>query len=119
MTQVANRTLDITLLVNTNVTVEVEIPEELEILEGMDQPCLGYSTFRILHQKFGDKRITWRGNVLQEINAAKKLFVELIKSGLTPYRVGTAGKPSSSVMQEFDPTAEEVVFLPKQMVAGG
>jgi hypothetical protein len=125
MTAIANPThiLDLTpLMAGTNptkVTVQVEIPEELTVLGGTEQPAPGCGAFRILHQLHGDKRVTWRRNVIQEINAAKKLFVDLVKEGLTPYKVGTGGSPSSEVMREFDAMAEEVIFLPKQMVTGG
>lgn len=111
--------LDITLLTGTKLNVEVEIPAELTVLEGLEQPQAGNGTFRILHQEFGDKRVTWRRSVLQEINAAKDLFIELVKQGLTPFKVGIDGKQSAEVMREFDPHAEEVIFLPRKIVTGG
>jgi hypothetical protein len=47
------------------------------------------------------------------------MFVNLIKKGLKPFRVGVDGKATSEVMDEFDPHAEEVIFLPQALVAGG
>lgn len=119
MTTAAPRTLDITPLMNARLKTTVEIPDELKILEESEQPAAGHGTFRILHQQFGDKRITWDARILKEINAAKKLFLDLVKQGLTPYRVGVNGQKTSVAMSEFDPSAEEVIFVPMAMVAGG
>jgi hypothetical protein len=47
------------------------------------------------------------------------MFIDLIKKGLKPFRVGRDGNATAEVMQEFDPTAEEVIFLPMKMVTAG
>jgi len=111
-----------------------EIPPELLILdeenvegdfmeqcakesEGMAPPDFG--CFRIMSQKDGDKRVVWCRRILSEIAAAKKMFLDLLSKGMIPYKVGVGGKASSVVMKEFDPTAEEVIFMPVRAIAGG
>jgi len=69
--------------------------------------------------KDGDTRIVWNKFVLDEINQAKKTFEDLIKQGMVPHNVGLGGKASAQEMKKFDPTAEEVIFLPMQALAGG
>lgn len=118
MTSLA-RTISITLLAGTNVKEDIAIPEGIEILEDGRQPPNGYFMFRILSQEKGDERLVWNSRSLREIHAAKEMFVDLIKKGLKPFKVGLNGKATSEVMNEFDPTAEEVIFLPQAFVAGG
>lgn len=111
--------LDIAPIFGSPSSIQVEVGPSLQILEKGQEPQDGRSVFRILHQQFGDQRITWDNRSLTEINEAKGLFVDLIKQGLTPYRVGTNGQRTSEVMKEFDPKAEEVIFIPTRLVAGG
>ncbi len=103
----------------TPLAEAIEIPDCLEVLDGTQQPAPGQRAFRVLSPRYGDQRITWSARSLAEIRAAKKLFLELVKKGLTPYKVGGDGKKSSHVMRKFDPRAEEVIFLPAALVAGG
>ncbi len=67
----------------------------------------------------GDKRVIWNCRVIQEIRAAKDMFLNLIKQGMMPFKVGRDGKRSSERMEEFDPVAEEVIFIPMPAVVGG
>lgn len=76
-------------------------------------------TFRIMTPNDGDKRVIWNCRVIREIKAAKDMFLNLIKQGMMPFRVGVDGKRSSERMEEFDPIAEEVVFIPMPAVVGG
>lgn len=111
--------IEINLFSNTSAKVKIEVPEGLEVLEGTAEPSQGRCAFRIISQEFGDKRVTWDSRVLAEINAAKTMFLDLIKKGMTPFRVGLNGKKTSEVMKEFDPHAEEILFVPTTLVAGG
>lgn len=113
-------TIDISPFSPSSKKEQLEISSELQILEdGQNAPSSKHGMFRILHPDKGDERVVWDSGSLSEINAAKQLFGDLIKKGLTPYRVGINGKASSEVMDEFDPHAEEVIFLPTNLVAGG
>lgn len=109
-----------------------EVPSELLILESEEHvlelsahaKVLKVTTsdlgcFRILSQTDGDKRVVWCRRILAEIRAAKEMFLDLISKGMVPYKVGVGGKASSVVMKEFDPTAEEVIFMPVRAIAGG
>jgi hypothetical protein len=98
---------------------EVKIPVELKVLSGTEQPSPGSKVFRVLTVVDGDKRVTWNADSLGEINAAKKMFRDLVKQGLVPYKVGSDGRPTSKVMKEFDPGAEEIIFVPVGVVGGG
>ncbi len=93
----------------------IEIPESLRL--GDPEP--GDCVFRILSQKDGDKRVVWNRRRIQEINDAKIMFDKLIAEGLVPYKVGTDGRATSEVMTEFDPYAQEVIFMPIMAVVGG
>lgn len=114
-----NRTIELSLIKYSKTKVPVEVPPELRVLGGTEQQPNGWPIFRIIDQEAGDERITWDSSILGDIQAAKKMFVELVKKGLVPYRVGHNGKKTSEVMKEFDPSAEEVIFLPVALVAGG
>ncbi len=89
------------------------IAAQLEV-EASDFGC-----FRILSQTDGDKRVVWCRRVLAEIGAAKKMFMDLLSKGMVPYKVGIDGVATADVMTEFDPTAEEVIFMPVQAIGGG
>ena len=119
MTEATARQIELTILAGSRVKEKFDVPDELQILEDGQEVPEGHSIFRILSQEKGDERLTWCSQSLQEIQAAKKMFVDLIKKGLKPFRVGIDGKATSEVMDEFDPSAEEVIFLPQALVAGG
>lgn len=97
---------------------EIPIPDELRILGDFQDPDPTDCVFRVLSQKDGDKRVVWNRNSIPEINAAKQMFASLIAEGMVPYRVG-AGGLAADVMDEFDPSAQEVIFMPTKMIAGG
>ena len=99
-------------------SIPVKIPNELATQDSAEPPP-GHGMFRILTAKDGDRRIVWNRLVLAEIRAAKEMFLELIDKGLVPYKVGTGGRPTSEIMAEFDPSAEEIMFLPIAAVVGG
>lgn len=102
----------------TNLKETVVIPPGLQRMKGA-RPDEHHGVFRILHPEFGDERLTWDSRDFEQIKAAKKMFLDLIKKGLKPFMVGRDGKVSSKAMAEFDPRAEEVVFLPTKLVKGG
>lgn len=113
------RTIDVSLLMGSKLATKIEVPDGVQILEdGAEKPA-NHHMFRILHPLKGDERLCWDSTNFADIKGAKKMFVDLVEKGLTPYRVGTNGNATSEVMDEFDPTAEEVIFLAHQMVAGG
>ena len=108
------------ILKNTVLMEPYEVPEGLQKLEsGEEVPEGAGGIFRIMNHT-GDDRLTWMKDSLHSIAAAKRAFVDLIKKNLVPYRVGTNGQATAEVMTEFDPSAEEVIFMPKRgIVAGG
>jgi hypothetical protein len=120
MTAIAEpRTIDVSLLMGSKLTAKIEVPDGVQILEGGAEKPANHHMFRILHPLKGDERLCWDSTNFADIKGAKKMFVDLIEKGLTPYRVGTNGKATSEAMDEFDPNAEEVIFLSHQLVAGG
>lgn len=114
-----SKTIEISPINGSNLALTLEVPDELQVLEGIEEPSLGSFVFRIIDALHGDKRITWDSRSLLEIQAAKKMFLNLIKEGFTPYKVGVNGNKTSEVMKEFDAKAEEIIFLPTKLVAGG
>lgn len=97
----------------------VTVPDELTILADGETPKPNQVCWRFLSQKDGDKRVVWDAHSIPEINAAKEMFQDLVAQGMTPYRVGADGRSTPEVMDEFDPTAEEVIFMPTKMIAAG
>jgi hypothetical protein len=47
------------------------------------------------------------------------MFNHFIQQGLSAYRVTPGGSKSTQSIDEFDPTAEEIIFMPITLVAGG
>jgi hypothetical protein len=120
MIETEPRTIDVTVLLNTKLKATVEVPSEIQFLEDGQQLEKGRHCIRIMHPDKGDERLTWDSTSLAELQQAKKLFIDLVKKGLTPYRVGLNGQSTAKVMDEFDPHAEEVIFMPTAtLVAGG
>lgn len=113
------RIIEIPVLAGSSLRDSVAVPSEIQILEDGQCPAAGHHCFRILDPLKGDERLTWDSRDFRQIKAAKEMFVNLIKKGLKPFKVGLGGKATSEVMDEFDPTAEEVIFLPHALVAGG
>lgn len=101
-----------------NASIKLTIPDSLSILsENVSEK--GFGCFRFMTPKDGDKRVVWDSRDFAQISEAKAMFDEAVVKGLVPYRVGVNGRASSEVMAEFDPYAEEIIFLPVAMVAGG
>ena len=102
-----------------------ESPEQVlehlprQVLQGLQVSAADFGCFRIMSQEDGDKRVVWCRKVIAEISAAKQMFMDLLSKGMIPYKVGVGGQATSVVMDEFDPTAEEVIFMPVQAIAGG
>jgi hypothetical protein len=103
----------------TNLMAKFEVPDCLKVVSDPVPPP-NHGMFRMVSPKSGDDRVIWDRFNLTQIQEARKMFNDLIAQGLVPYRVGANGRASNQVMQEFDPRAEEVIFLPPmKMVAGG
>jgi hypothetical protein len=101
-----------------SLKAKIEIPDDLRVVG--DEPVPeGCGMFRIMTAKDGDKRVVWNSTSLTEISAARRMFMDCVREGLVPYRVGTDGKATTKIMDEFDPAAEEVIFLPVRLVRGG
>lgn len=96
---------------------DCDIPESLQVVEQSTAPqdC---GMFRIL-SKDGDTRVVWNKLSLAEVRDAKEMFDDLVDKGMIPYLVGIDGKASTQVMSQFDPSAEEVIFLPMRAIVGG
>lgn len=111
--------ITLTLVQNTRLAEQVELPPGISVM-GQNFAVQPYHrVFRILDPKRGDERLVWDSRNFSDLKAARQMFIEFIKKGLTPFRVGLNGKATAEVMREFDPTAEEVIFLPTMAVAGG
>jgi len=116
-------TIEVNPLNGSNIRNQVKIPDSLQLLPDGERPKKNQHLFRIMTAKDGDKRVVWDNRDLDQIADAKAMFDACIEEGLVPYRVDFNGKVTSEVMDEFDPDAEEVIFLPVSkklgLVAGG
>lgn len=97
----------------------VKIPDSLQLLRDGEAVPKKRVCWRIMTKRDGDKRVVWDARSIPEINDAKKLFDQLKAEGMTPFVVGTDGSATSREMEEFDPLAEEVLFVPMKHVIGG
>lgn len=120
MTTVANNVIFAPFFGNKKLTKAIDTT-----LEVVDDSTIGkfehnkrFGMFRILDQAEGDKRLVWNRLSMADIREADRMFSQFVKEGLSPYRVGGDGKQGSA-MDKFDPTVEEVIFLPMKLVAGG
>lgn len=95
-------------------TLQVPSDQEFSLIEGNK----AFGVFRILDQREGDKRLVWNRMSMADIAEADRMFDKFIKEGFNAYRVGGDGKQGAP-MNAFDPTAEEVIFLPVKLLAGG
>ena len=120
MTTETSHTIELTIIKGTKLKETIEVPAELHIVDDAGEiPATHNRMFRILSQEKGDERITWDSRSLADIRAAKEMFISFIKKGLKPFKVGLNGKATAEVMREFDPLAEEIIFLPQALVTGG
>jgi hypothetical protein len=110
--------IEVPVIDSCNAMVKINIPELLRVVDDVVPPPK-HGIFHIVNWKDGDKRVVWDSDSLAEIRAAKEMFDDLTKQGLKPYKVGVGGKASSDEMKEFDPMAEQVIFLPIKMAMGG
>ena len=101
---------------NRTVETTLEIADDSTI--GKFEHNKNFGIFRILDQVEGDKRLVWNRLSLSDISEADRMFNQFVSEGLSPYRVGGDGKQGTA-MDKFDPTAEEIIFLPIKLVVGG
>lgn len=117
---VADRKIVIQAIKGGKGGITIDVPECLEIItDPVITPRAGCGVIRVMTPKDGDARVVWDASSLGEIEEANGMFNKLIAEGLVPYRVGLNGQATAEVMAEFDHRAEEIIFLPIQMVAGG
>lgn len=119
MTRTAPRMLDLAPIFGSNIREPMPLPDSIVLLEHGQEPDSENCMFRILSPKSGDDRLTWDKRDFGAMQDARQTFIELVKKGFKPFRVGGDGKRSNEVMQEFDPSAQQVVFVPMAPVAGG
>jgi hypothetical protein len=111
--------IELVLVQGSNLTEKIKVPSSLRVLPDGEKPAKGHGVMRVMTAKDGDKRIVWDNRDLAQIQDAKFMFDECVEKGLVPYRVGLDGKATAEVMDEFDPDAEEVIFLPVVAIRGG
>jgi hypothetical protein len=111
--------LRLPILKQGTVVKTVVVPKSLKIMDDDAAVPNCFGVLRVLTDDDGDKRIVWDRGSLDQISDARATFDQLVSEGLVPYRVGIDGKATAVVMEEFDPFAEEIIFLPLSLVAGG
>lgn len=126
-------TIEVNILGNLKKTIN--LPPGVRVL-GPDEPVPdGCDVIRLLHQDHGDIRIVWDSEDIGQITDAKETFNQLIEEGMVPYLVDPETGEATSITDEFDPFAEELVMrddhrkprqkrkeivaTPQQMLAGG
>lgn len=122
-TTVENRTVEVPLITAGKTpgeaTALIDIPESLSILDIGEDKGTTCGQFTILTKKDGDKRVVWDRMSLPQIRDAKEMFDSMVNEGMTPFRVSGDGRTSTEVVKVFDPSAEEIIFLPTRAVRKG
>ncbi len=113
------RIIDLTPMTCTNLKDCLVVPECFDLLQDGETANPEHNEFRIQNPASGDDRLTWDRRDFSAIQEARRTFVDLVKKGFKPFRVGLDGKKTNAVMQEFDPVAQQVLFIPMPVVAGG
>lgn len=115
---------------------KIELPPGVRVLGPDESVPDGYDVIRLLHQDHGDIRIVWDSEDIGQITDAKETFNQLIEEGMVPYLVDPETGEATSITDEFDPFAEELVMkddhrqprqkkrkeivaTPQKMLAGG
>jgi hypothetical protein len=93
------------------------IVKDSEMEQFKDRKTFGM--FRVLTRLDGDKRVVWNKFSLPEIESARQMFTDLIKKGLAAFKVDSKGKQTTEIMQDFDPQAEEIIFVPVKALCPG
>lgn len=92
----------------------------MNVIDALDAagPALG-STGVLIVPKWdeGDVRQEWDRNKKDEVEAARKLFVDLKAKGYKAYRLDPKSGAKGDIIKEFDPNAEKIVMAPP--FAGG
>ena len=115
-TNEAEHSIQVQVYAYANIHETLEVPPEIRI----NDPQPGHNrTFRVLSTLAGDERLTWDNRILAEIQAAKKLFMDLVSKGLKPYKVDPSGKKTAEILDSFDPLAEEIIFAATSLAKGG
>ena len=113
-----NRVIEISPVKGSKLRGSVKVPDKLVILGSKEQPCKGWWCCRIPTSKHGDKRVVWDASDSDHVVEARKFFDLLIEQGMVPYAVAPDGKLPATIMDDFDPKAEEVMFLAVAAVVG-
>jgi hypothetical protein len=111
-----NHSIQIQIYAYAKLHEQLPVPPEIHI----NDPQPGHNrTIRVLSTLAGDERLTWDNRILAEIQAAKKLFMDLVAKGLKPYKVDPTGKKTAEILDSFDPLAEEIIFAATSLAKGG
>ena len=64
----------------------------------------------------GDSKVAWDSEKPDEVEAAKKMFNDLVGKGYVAFKVKGEGKKGERI-QAFDPSEERLILVPP--IAGG
>jgi predicted deacetylase len=62
----------------------------------------------------GDDRLTWDKRFIDQIKEARDKFYELVAKGYRAFSLKVDGTKKEELMTQFDPSVEEVLFVPPQ-----
>ena len=114
------RTIPASIIQGGNLSARITVPDSLAILdEPKAVPGDNCGCFRIMSPEHGDQRVAWDRTQPAQVADAGRVFNQLVERGLVPHEVGVGAVKTNRIMDVFDATAEEVVFLPVALVAGG
>jgi len=65
--------------------------------------------FMRIHDKTGDRRITWKSTDPDQVKEAKSLYDKFVKKGWKPYAITRSGTKGFRIY-EFDPVKQEIVI---------
>lgn len=91
----------------------------MSVVSALDSPCPPEGLCVMIIPKWdeGDTRIEWDPKQTDQVEAARKHFVDLKAKGYKAYRVDPKSSEKGELIKEFDPKIEKLVMIPA--FAGG
>lgn len=98
------------------MTTEIE-NEPKPLIEKFGDSELYTGSMAVMRRDAGDNKYLWDKNDATSVKLAKKHFEDCRKEGMLAYKVIGKDGTKGEQINEFDPTAERIIFTPA--LAGG
>jgi hypothetical protein len=97
--------------IKTELVYEPPKPKVVETIEEGEGPFV----IIVEDKRFGDKRLKWNPKDPASLKKAKKFFEDRLAEGKLAYKLGKKGVTDGDIIDKFDPTAERIFFIGRQV----